>query len=142
MNITANLRTLQISVMFWAFMGLIGIPVFVFFDLFHGWRWTPHNAIYDQMIVSVYFGVGICAALAIRDPLRHASFLWFVVVSSLLHGAVMLFHALHNPTHRAHLLGDVLILAGALALALPLWRAQTFRDATQVHNCALDQPPR
>ncbi len=106
-----------------AFAGLIGIPLAVYFDLLGGWRWPPYNAVYDQMMVSVYFAVGICAARAIRAPMAHSSFLWFVAISSFLHGAVMLFHAVHNPIHSHHLVGDVWIIAGGASLAWPLWRA-------------------
>jgi len=88
---------LRPAVIAWSFAGLIGIPLAVYFDFLGAWRWTPYNPVYDQMIVSIYVAVGICSALAIRDPLRHASFLWFVAVSSYTHGLVMLFHALHNP---------------------------------------------
>ena len=60
-NITTSLR---IAVIIWAFSGLLGIPLAVYFDLLEGWRWTPYNAVYDQMMVSVYFAVGICSAIA------------------------------------------------------------------------------
>jgi hypothetical protein len=46
-NITAALRGAVIG---WAFMGLFGIHLAVYFDLLQGWRWPPYNAIYDQMI--------------------------------------------------------------------------------------------
>ena len=122
--ISANLLPLRATVAAWVVMGFVGIPALVFFDLFGGWRWPPYNAIYDQMIVSIYLAVGFCALRAIRQPLQHASFLWFVVWSSFAHGGVMLFHALHDPTHRGHLIGDVWILAGGLALAIALRRAE------------------
>jgi Family of unknown function (DUF6632) len=110
-------------------MGLIGIPLLVLFDLFGGWRWPPYNAIYDQMIVSIYVAVGACSLWAPREPLKHASFLWFVVLSSTLHGSVMLFHTIHDPTNVGHLVGDVWILAGGVGLAMPLWRAARRADA-------------
>lgn len=72
----------------------------------------------------IYF-VGIFCFLAAKDPLKHQSFLWFVVWSSIFHGTVMLFHALYSETHRWHLLGDVSILFGACGLAVPLWQAST-----------------
>jgi Family of unknown function (DUF6632) len=72
--------------------------------LFGGWRWPPYNAIYDQMIVSIYVAVGACSLWAPREPLKHASFLWFVVLSSTLHGSVRLFHAIHDPTNVGHLI--------------------------------------
>jgi uncharacterized membrane protein len=114
------LKNLRRAVALWAFAGLIGIPALVFFDPFGGWKWQPYNPIYDQMMVAIYFAIGICALRAVRDPLRHLSFLWFVVLSSITHGAVMLFHALTHPMHLGHLLGDVWILAGAISLAIPM----------------------
>lgn len=117
-----NLAILRRAVASWAFMGIIGIPALVFFDPFGGWRWQPYNPIYDQMIVSIYFAIGLSALRAIRDPLRHLSFLWFIVFSSITHGVVMLAHAITHPMHMGHLFGDVWILAGGAALALPLWR--------------------
>ena len=121
-------RALRPAVVLWAFSGLVGIPAAVYFDLLGGWRWPPYNAIYDQMIVSVYFALGICAARAIKDPVRHSSFLWFVAISSFTHGAVMLFHALHDPMHLNHLWGDVWILAGGASLAWPLRRLSRADD--------------
>ena len=117
MDALTNLRR---AVALWAFAGLIGIPALVFFDPFGGWKWQPHNPIYDQMMVSIYFAIGICALRAIRNPLRHLSFLWFVVLSSITHGSVMLFHAATHPEHLGHLIGDVWILAGAVSLAIPM----------------------
>jgi hypothetical protein len=124
-NITTSLRGATIG---WAFMGLIGIPLAVYFDLLEGWRWPPFNTIYDQMIVSIYIAVGICSAMAIKNPLKHTSFLWFVAISSFTHGGVMLYHATLNPHHMGHLLGDVWILAGGLSLAIPLWRLRKYQD--------------
>ena len=124
-NITASLRGAVIG---WAFMGLFGIPLAVYFDLLQGWRWPPYNAIYDQMIVSIYFAVGICAAMAIKNPSKHVSFLWFLVISSFTHGGIMLYHAAINPHHLAHLIGDVWILAGGLSLAIPLWHLRKHKD--------------
>ncbi|MFM9936100.1 MAG: DUF6632 domain-containing protein [Novosphingobium sp.] len=115
-----KLAALRRAVAVWAFAGLIGIPAMVYFDPFGGWQWQPENPIYDQMIVSIYFALGVCALRAIRHPLEHVSFLWFVVISSTTHGGVMLYHAVVHPMHIGHLLGDVWILAGALSLALPL----------------------
>ena len=117
MDALTNLRR---AVALWAFAGLIGIPALVFFDPFGGWKWQPHNPIYDQMMVSIYFAIGICALRAIQNPLRHLSFLWFVVLSSITHGSVMLFHAATHPEHLGHLIGDVWILAGAVSLAIPM----------------------
>ena len=124
-NITASIRAAVIG---WAFMGLFGIPLAVYFDLLEGWRWPPYNAIYDQMIVSIYFAVGVCSAMAIKNPMKHTSFLWFLAISSFTHGGVMLYHVAQNPHHIGHLIGDVWILAGGLSLAIPLWRLRKYED--------------
>ena len=124
-------RALRPAVILWAFSGLAGIPFAVYFDLLGGWRWPPYNAIYDQMIVSVYFALGICAARSIKNPIRHSSFLWFVAISSFTHGFVMLFHALQDPMHLHHLIGDVWILAGGCSLAWPLWRLGRVDDGAR-----------
>ena len=124
-DISALLRGAVIS---WAFMGLFGIPLAVYFDFLEGWRWQPYNVIYDQMIVSIYFSVGICSAVAIKNPIKHTSFLWFVAISSFTHGMVMLYHAALNPHHLSHLMGDVWILGGGSALAIPLWRLRKYQD--------------
>jgi len=116
-----KLASLRVAIATWAFMGLIGIPAFVYFDLFNGWRWRPYNAIYEQMIASIYVAIGACSVLSFKNPLQHLSFLWFVVLSSFTHGGVMLFRALHEPSHAGHLIGDVWILAGGLGLAVLLW---------------------
>ena len=121
--IQAN-RALLPAALVLAFAGLVGIPAAVYFDLLGGWRWPPYNSIYDQMIVSVNVAVGVCSAFALRDPVRHSSFLWFVALSSFTHCFVMLVHALHEPVHMHHLFGDVWILAGGASLAWPLWRAR------------------
>jgi hypothetical protein len=138
MNAEQANRVLRPAVILWTFAGLVGIPLAVYFDLLGGWRWPPYNAIYDQMMVSVYFAVGLCSARAIKNPIRHGSFLWFVALSSVTHGVVMLFHALHDDTHINHLLGDVWILAGAASLAWPLWRSRRVNDGyTQFRRAAV-----
>jgi len=132
--------SLRMAIISWGLMGVIGIPLLVWFDPVGGWKWEPYNSIYDQMIVSLYVVLGIFCFLSLTNPLKHAQFLWFVVWSSVAHGVVMLWHALHSQVHRGHLLGDVWILAGAIALAIPLWQAErTSKAAQQV--AAADGPP-
>lgn len=115
-----TITALRWAVASWAFAGLIVVPAFVLLDPLKAWRWQPYNPVYDQMMVAIYFAVGLCALRAVRDPLRHSSFLWFVVVSSVTHGLVMLYHALAHPMYGGHLVGDVWILAGAAGLGVPL----------------------
>lgn len=87
-----------------------------------GWRWTPHHAHYEQMMVGLYLTLGIFLIRASRDPVRHLSLIWFAVWSSLVHAGVMTIQALTGPEHRGHLIADVpaLFLAAAvLSLLMP-----------------------
>lgn len=87
-----------------------------------GWRWSPHHAHYEQMMVGVYFTLGIFLIRASRDPSRHLGIIWFAVWSSIVHASIMTIQALTDSEHRGHLLADVpaLFLAAAvLGLLIP-----------------------
>lgn len=87
-----------------------------------GWRWSPHHAHYEQMIVGIYFTLGIFLIRASKDPSRHRSIIWFAVWSSIVHGSIMTIQAVTDPEHRGHLVGDVpaLFLAAAVfSLLMP-----------------------
>ena len=85
-----------------------------------GWRWTPHHAHYEQMMVGIYFTLGIFLIRASKDPGQHLSIIWFAVWSSLVHAGVMTAHALADPAHHGHLVADIpaLFLAAAVLGAL------------------------
>jgi hypothetical protein len=72
-----------------------------------GWRWSPHHAHYEQMLVGIYFTLGVFLIRASRDPSRHRSLIWFAVWSSVVHAGVMTVQAFSGPEHRGHLLADV-----------------------------------
>jgi hypothetical protein len=72
-----------------------------------GWRWEPHHAHYEQMIVGIYFTLGVSLLLAAREPLRHLSLIWFFVWSSGVHASIMAIQALSGSQHHGHLLADV-----------------------------------
>ena len=87
-----------------------------------GWRWSPHHAHYEQMMVGIYFTLGIFLIRASRDPVRHRSIIWFAVWSSIVHASIMTIQAIANSEHRGHLLADVpaLFLAAAVfSLLMP-----------------------
>src|SRR5262245_24756448 len=87
-----------------------------------GWRWSPHHSHYEQMMVGLYFTLGIFLLVAAKDPLRHLSVIWFTVWSSVVHGSIMAVQALAAAEHRAHLFADVpalFIAAAVLALLTP-----------------------
>jgi hypothetical protein len=90
-----------------------------------GWRWSPHHAHYEQMMVGIYFTLGIFLIRASKDPLQHRSIIWFAVWSSIVHASIMTIQALTGPEHRGHLVADVpaLFLAAA-ALSFLMLRRQ------------------
>ena len=81
-----------------------------------GWRWSPHHTHYEQMMVGIYFTLGIFLIRASKEPSRHLSIIWFAVWSSIAHASIMTVQALNDPEHRGHLLADVpaLFLAAAV----------------------------
>jgi hypothetical protein len=87
-----------------------------------GWRWSPHHAHYEQMMVGIYFTLGIFLIRASKDPSRHLSIIWFAVWSSTVHAGIMTIQALTDSEHRGHLLADIpaLFLAAAVfSLLMP-----------------------
>ena len=72
-----------------------------------GWRWSPNQPQYEQMILGVYATLGVFLLVASRNPLRHLSLIWFTAVSSFVHAAIMTAQALAMPSEHGHLLGDV-----------------------------------
>lgn len=95
-----------------------------------GWAWhegAPYSNDYYMMIVGVYAVLGIFLILAARDPLASRSLIWFAVVSSLVHGAIMAWQSFDmssGMSHMGHLMGDVpALIAAALILGGLLWKA-------------------
>ena len=87
-----------------------------------GWRWSPNQPQYEQMILGVYATLGVFLLIASRDPLRNLSLIWFTVLSSLVHAGIMAAQALNMPSEHGHLFGDVpalLIVAALLAFLTP-----------------------
>jgi hypothetical protein len=72
-----------------------------------GWRWSPNQPQYEQMILGVYATLGVFLLIASRNPLRHLSLIWFTVFSSLAHAGIMTVQSLNMPAEHGHLLGDV-----------------------------------
>ena len=89
-----------------------------------GWAWhhgSPASSDYFMMIAGVYATLGIFMFLAARDPASHASLIWFVVASSVVHALVMAWEAVRDPMMRGHLVGDVpflFVIAGVLGVLM------------------------
>ncbi len=87
-----------------------------------GWAWGQGPSHYIWMIVGIYATLGVFLLIAARNPLAHASLIWFTVASSVVHAVIMAAQAVADPAERGHLLGDVpalLIVAAVLALLMP-----------------------
>ena len=91
-----------------------------------GFGWTPRQPEYEQMIVGVYATLGVFLVLAAKNPLEHASLIWFTVFSSAVHALIMLVQALVDETERMNLLGDIpalFLVAIVLAYLMPRKKA-------------------
>jgi hypothetical protein len=90
-----------------------------------GWAWhhgAPYESQYFMMIVGVYATLGVFLIMAARNPAANASLIWFTVVSSVVHAAIMAVQSLQAEEHMGHLLGDVpglIVVAVVLALLAP-----------------------
>ncbi|SFU85041.1 hypothetical protein SAMN05216350_106176 [Polaromonas sp. YR568] len=88
-----------------------------------GWSWHAEGrSYYLEMILALYATLGVFLILAARDPLAHLSLIWFVVWSSIVHGAVMTVQSFQGHHNMGHLWGDVLALftvAAVLAWLTP-----------------------
>lgn len=90
-----------------------------------GWAWGHAGADsshYLVMILGIYATLGVFLLIAAGNPLANRSLIWFTVVSSLVHAAIMAVQALADTAERGHLLGDVpalLIVAAVLAALMP-----------------------
>ena len=93
-----------------------------------GWAWhegSPAASDYFLMIVGIYATLGVFMIRAARDPAAHASLIWFVVWSSIVHALIMGWESMRSPAMQGHLTGDVpVLLAVAAVLALLMTRTR------------------
>ena len=92
-----------------------------------GWAWHsggPASSDYFLMICGFYATLGIFLIRAAKDPAANASLIWFTIVSSLVHAAIMAWESVRTPMQGGHLMGDVpaLVIAAAV-LAFLMTRA-------------------
>jgi hypothetical protein len=83
-----------------------------------GFKWSPGQPEYEQMILGVYATLGVFLLIAARSPQDHRSLILFAAWSSLVHSAIMGVQAILDATERGHLLGDVPALA---IIGVALW---------------------
>ena len=83
--------------------------------------WKMNKSDYgDDMMLSLYFALGIFLLMAVRNPSANRSLIAFAAWSSFAHGAVMAVLAVHIASERPELLTAVavLVLIGVALIAL------------------------
>ncbi|GAB6048926.1 hypothetical protein JCM19379_27580 [Methyloparacoccus murrellii] len=116
-------RCLRTALRVFGWVYLVGVPVLMLWLWPSGWGWNPPQPKYEHMIMGVYSTLGVFLLRAARDPAAHASLIWFTIASNIVHGAIMLGHALVDETERANLVGDVpalFLVAGVLWYLMPV----------------------
>jgi len=73
--------------------------------------WKLNQSDYgDDMMLSLYFALGIFLLMAVRNPSANRSLISFAAWSSFAHGAVMAVLAAHIPSERTGLMTAVAVL--------------------------------
>ena len=83
--------------------------------------WKMNESDYgDDMMLSLYFALGIFLLMAVRNPPANRSLIAFAAWSSFAHGAVMAVLAVHVANERRDLLSAVAVLVfiGVALIAL------------------------
>src|SRR6202045_1774685 len=83
--------------------------------------WKMNQSDYgDEMMLSLYFALGIFLLMAVRNPSANSSLIAFAAWSSFAHGAVMAVLAVHIASERGGLLSAVavLVIIGVTLIAL------------------------
>ena len=122
MTTSARLRYLRVVMILVGLIFIFGVYPLMMSLWPSGWRWSPNQPQYEQMILGVYATLGVFLLIASRNPLRHLSLIWFTVVSSVVHAGIMMVQALQMPSEHGHLWGDIpalFIVAILLALLTP-----------------------
>lgn len=121
-NATGSMTALRIALVIIGLIFIFGIyPQTVVWP--SGWSWGHGHSHYLMMIIGIYATLGVFLLIAARNPLAHSSLIWFTVVSSVVHAAIMAVQAITDPAEHGHLTGDVpalLFVAIVLAVLMPL----------------------
>jgi hypothetical protein len=80
--------------------------------------WRPGNEPPgDAMMLSLYFALGICLLLAVRNPSEHRSLIAYAGWANIAHATVMALMAIHPASDRKGLL-TAAAMAGVIGVAL------------------------
>jgi hypothetical protein len=124
-NTTRSLTALRVALAVIGLVFIFGIyPQTILWP--SGWSWGHGSSHYLMMIIGIYATLGVFLLIAARNPLAHRSLIWFTVVSSVVHAAIMAVEAVTDPAEHGHLAGDVpalLVVAIVLAVLMPRYKA-------------------
>src|ERR1700761_2290100 len=105
-NATESMTALRVALVIIGLIFIFGIyPQTVVWP--SGWSWGHGSSHYLMMIIGIYATLGVFLLIAARNPLAHLSLIWFTVVSSVVHAAIMAVQAVTDPAEHDHLKGDV-----------------------------------
>jgi hypothetical protein len=120
-NTTGSMTALRIALVIIGVIFIFGIyPQTVVWP--SGWSWGNGPSHYLTMIIGIYATLGVFLLIASRNPLAYSSLIWFTVVSSVVHAAIMAVQAITDPAEHGHLTGDIpalLVVAIVLAVLMP-----------------------
>ena len=111
MDSVARLKYLRIALVAVGLIFILGVYPLMMSYWPSGWRWSPNQPEYEQMILGVYATLGFCLLYASRNPMQNRSLIWFTVWSSLVHAGIMTAQAINMPAEHGHLMGDIPALA-------------------------------
>lgn len=118
-------------------MRVVGWGMFLFFPLTAflfpaGFLWRTHpESVYDPfspyaaMLGAMYIALAIVLIRSSAEPEKHTAIFDYVIISSIIHGIVMLFQSIFIPHELVHLLGDVPLLF-VMAWAFWFWHPKNF----------------
>lgn len=107
MEIIKKMKFLSIALYAIGVIFIVGVPAMMMVIWPDGWSWSPAQPEYEQMIMGIYITLGIFLIRAAKDPMEHATLIWFTIWSSIVHAGIMLAQAIVDETEHANMLGDI-----------------------------------
>ena len=107
MNTETRLKLLRVALVVFGLIFIFAVYPLMMNFWPSGWRWSPNQTEYEQMILGVYATLGLFLLYASKNPMRHLSLIWFTVASSAVHAGIMTAQALQMPMEHGHLYGDI-----------------------------------
>lgn len=117
-----KLQYLKTALLVFGIVFVVGVPAMMMWVWPSGWSWTPRQPEYEQMIMGIYATLGVFLIRAAKNPLAHASLIWFTIWSSIVHAGIMLAQALADHSEHANMIGDIpalFLVAAVLWLLMP-----------------------